>query len=64
MPARRRDTLIARRTRAGEYEFNIVLEGAQETVFFEAQGAPEGAPYEPVKGMVPCGSAGPRPSPA
>ena len=36
VPAHRRDTLIARRLRSGEYEFNIVLQGEGETVFFEA----------------------------
>lgn len=36
VPAERRDTLIARRTGAGEYEFNVVLQGDRETVFFEA----------------------------
>ena len=34
--AERRDTLIARRTGDGEYEFNVVLQGDGETVFFEA----------------------------
>ena len=36
VPAQRRDTLIARRLSAGEYEFNIVLQGEGETVFFDA----------------------------
>jgi len=36
VPASRRDTLIARRTGDGVYEFNIVLQGERETVFFEA----------------------------
>ena len=36
VPAQRRDTLIARRKRAGDYEFNIGLQGERETVFFEA----------------------------
>jgi protocatechuate 3,4-dioxygenase alpha subunit len=36
VPSQRRDTLIARRIRAGEYEFNIVLQGEGETVFFDA----------------------------
>jgi protocatechuate 3,4-dioxygenase, alpha subunit len=36
VPAQRRATLIARRKDTGEYEFNIVLQGARETVFFEA----------------------------
>ena len=36
VPADRRDTLIARCTNPGEFEFNIVLQGANETVFFEA----------------------------
>jgi protocatechuate 3,4-dioxygenase alpha subunit len=36
VPAERRDTLIARRTGDGEYEFDIVLQGAAETVFFDA----------------------------
>jgi protocatechuate 3,4-dioxygenase, alpha subunit len=36
VPPERRDTLVARRIGAGEYEFNIVLQGDGETVFFEA----------------------------
>ena len=36
VPADRRETLIARRTNAGEYQFNIVLQGEGETAFFEA----------------------------
>jgi protocatechuate 3,4-dioxygenase, alpha subunit len=36
VPAERRDTLIARRRDDGEYAFNIVLQGDNETVFFEA----------------------------
>ena len=36
VPAERRHTLIARGTKAGEYAFNIVLQGENETVFFEA----------------------------
>jgi protocatechuate 3,4-dioxygenase alpha subunit len=36
VPAQRRHTLIARRTGAGEYEFNVVLQGERETVFFDA----------------------------
>jgi protocatechuate 3,4-dioxygenase alpha subunit len=35
VPAERRDTLIASRTGEG-YEFDIVLQGERETVFFEA----------------------------
>jgi protocatechuate 3,4-dioxygenase alpha subunit len=36
VPAERRSTLIARRTGESEYEFNVVLQGKHETVFFEA----------------------------
>lgn len=36
VPADRRDTLIARRVANGNYEFNIVLQGKGETVFFDA----------------------------
>lgn len=36
VPAQRRETLMARRKRAGEYEFDIVLQGERETVFFDA----------------------------
>ena len=36
VPAGRRETLIARRTTDGAYEFNIVLQGQGETVFFDA----------------------------
>ena len=36
VPASRRDTLLARRQDDGAYEFNIVLQGDNETVFFEA----------------------------
>ena len=36
VPAERRDTLIARYAGSGIYEFNIVLQGTDETVFFEA----------------------------
>jgi protocatechuate 3,4-dioxygenase alpha subunit len=36
VPAARRGTLIARRIGPGEYEFNVVLQGEGETVFFEA----------------------------
>ena len=36
VPADRRGTLVARRLRPGEYEFDIVLQGERETVFFEA----------------------------
>jgi protocatechuate 3,4-dioxygenase, alpha subunit len=36
VPAERQDTLIARRHADGEYEFNIVLQGENETVFFDA----------------------------
>jgi protocatechuate 3,4-dioxygenase alpha subunit len=35
VPAARRDTLIAHRTASGEYEWNICLSGANETVFFD-----------------------------
>jgi len=35
VPPQRRDTLVARRSGAGEYEFDIVLQGERETVFFE-----------------------------
>jgi protocatechuate 3,4-dioxygenase alpha subunit len=35
VPAARRDTLIARRVADGRYEFDIVLQGAGETVFFQ-----------------------------
>ena len=36
VPADRRHTLIARRTGDEMYEFNIVLQGENETVFFDA----------------------------
>ncbi len=36
VPAGRRHTLIARRGADGAYEFDIVLQGQDETVFFEA----------------------------
>jgi protocatechuate 3,4-dioxygenase alpha subunit len=36
VPARRRDTLLARTAGDGRYRFDIVLQGARETVFFEA----------------------------
>ena len=36
VPAERRDTLIARRAPDGSHEFNIVLQGQGETVFFDA----------------------------
>ena len=36
VPAERRGTLIACRNSAGEFEFNIVLQGEGETVFFDA----------------------------
>ncbi len=36
VPAERRDTLIARRSGDGRYVFDIVLNGPDETVFFEA----------------------------
>ena len=36
VPAERRSTLLARQSRPGEYEFNIVLQGEGETVFFDA----------------------------
>ena len=36
VPAARRDTLIARRRAGGEYEFDIVLQGENETAFFDA----------------------------
>lgn len=35
VPAERRATLLARETGAGELEWNVVLQGADETVFFE-----------------------------
>jgi protocatechuate 3,4-dioxygenase, alpha subunit len=35
IPGDRRDTLIARRTGDGEYVFNLVMQGAGETVFFD-----------------------------
>jgi protocatechuate 3,4-dioxygenase alpha subunit len=35
VPAERRGTLIARRTDDGTLEWNVVLQGADETVFFE-----------------------------
>jgi protocatechuate 3,4-dioxygenase alpha subunit len=35
VPAARRDTLIARRVTDGRYEFDIVLQGGRETVFFQ-----------------------------
>jgi protocatechuate 3,4-dioxygenase, alpha subunit len=35
VPAERRDTLIARRRAGSEYEFDIVLQGNNETVFFD-----------------------------
>ena len=35
-PAERRPTLIARRGADGAYEFNVVLQGEGETVFFDA----------------------------
>jgi protocatechuate 3,4-dioxygenase alpha subunit len=36
VPPERRDTLIASRRAGGEYEFNVVLQGERETVFFDA----------------------------
>jgi protocatechuate 3,4-dioxygenase alpha subunit len=36
VPVERRDTLIARRRGENHYEFNVVLQGENETVFFEA----------------------------
>jgi protocatechuate 3,4-dioxygenase alpha subunit len=36
VPAGRRHTLIAPRRADGTYEFNVVLQGADETVFFDA----------------------------
>ena len=36
VPAERRQTLIARRGADGIYEFNVVLQGTDETVFFDA----------------------------
>jgi protocatechuate 3,4-dioxygenase alpha subunit len=36
VPVERRGTLLARSTGSGEYEFNIVLQGPDETVFFDA----------------------------
>lgn len=38
VPESRRTTLLARRTGAGEYTFDIVLQGEHETVFFEVGG--------------------------
>ena len=35
VPAERRDTLIARRIGEGHYKFNLVMQGAGETVFFD-----------------------------
>ncbi|MBX3484853.1 protocatechuate 3,4-dioxygenase subunit alpha [Phenylobacterium sp.] len=35
VPDERRDTLVARRTAPGRYRFDIVLQGAGETVFFD-----------------------------
>jgi protocatechuate 3,4-dioxygenase alpha subunit len=35
VPADRRSTLVARRNREGHYAFDIVLQGAGETVFFD-----------------------------
>ena len=35
VPEVRRDTLIARRTSEGRYLFNLVMQGAGETVFFD-----------------------------
>ena len=36
VPADRRHTLMARPTSNGDYQFNIVLQGGNETVFFDA----------------------------
>ncbi len=36
VPAERRHTLIARRRADGAFEFNVVLQGPDETVFFDA----------------------------
>ena len=35
VPRERRDTLIARRIDEGQYRFNLVMQGAGETVFFD-----------------------------
>ena len=35
VPAERRDTLMARRIGEGHYRFNLVMQGAGETVFFD-----------------------------
>jgi protocatechuate 3,4-dioxygenase alpha subunit len=35
VPADRRDTLIARKIGENEYRFDIILQGAAETVFFD-----------------------------
>jgi len=35
VPRERRDTLIARRIGEGQYRFNLVMQGAGETVFFD-----------------------------
>ena len=35
VPDERRSTLIARRTAPGRYRFDLVLQGADETVFFD-----------------------------
>jgi protocatechuate 3,4-dioxygenase alpha subunit len=35
VPAERRDTLLARKTGAGEYQWDIRMQGERETVFFD-----------------------------
>ena len=40
VPAARRATLIARNTGPATYEWNIVMQGEHETVFFDYAGAP------------------------
>jgi protocatechuate 3,4-dioxygenase alpha subunit len=35
VPAARRATLLARRSAQGRYQFDVVLQGEQETVFFD-----------------------------
>lgn len=35
VPEHRRDTLLAQPTAVGEYSFNVVVQGENETVFFE-----------------------------
>jgi protocatechuate 3,4-dioxygenase alpha subunit len=35
VPAARRDSLVAHRTAEGHYAFDIVMQGPNETVFFD-----------------------------